>query len=167
MTNGYEDYIYYNISTDVQSRSTEHSRVVLVLNKKTKWNGLKSIGMCFQNFHCGNHACATFSDRFTFRSLAERTGNMKCWFFYHERNMRPIKKTVTSHTTDYEYFMHLTFIFGICNRKKINMEQLLGLPQLCGNVYCSVRANCFASGCKHLFVASQQKAKHPCMNIVV
>lgn len=77
------------------------------------------------------------------------------------------KKTVTSHTTDYEYFMHLTFIFGICNRKKINMEQLLGLPQLCVNVYCSVRANCFASGCKYLFVASQQKAKHPCMNIVV
>lgn len=143
--------------------------MVVVFNKKTKWNGLKSIGMCFQYFHCVNSAHASFSDEFTFTSLAEQTGYMKCWFFYHKKNIRPIKKTVISHTADNEHYIHLIFIFGIHDRKKklIWNSYRCVLPQLWVNVYCSIRANCCASGCKHLFVASQQKAKHLCMNILV
>lgn len=55
------------------------------------------------------------------------------------------------------------YLWNLWQKKKLIWSSYqYVLPQLWVNVYCSIRANYCVSGCKHLFVALQQKARHLC-----
>jgi hypothetical protein len=46
-----------------------HSRMVMVFHEETKWNGLKSNGICFQTLFLEIRQAQTLSDRVTFTHL--------------------------------------------------------------------------------------------------